>query len=85
MAGEIDGNALVSSMYRNKASMENEAKDARTLVDLGLFSIPNKFLFVNLRTDAQEAAQTAPQDYMKAMQEFLKKMSEILDKTIEQR
>ncbi len=79
----IKSEALGTAMYKTKSGLDADAKKAGKLVDLGLFSIPNTFGPIDLRSQSQKDAQQAPTQYLDAMQNFFKELSKALDKAIE--
>lgn len=82
MGTEINGDALVTNLYKNKAKLEEKAYDANFVggFHLGPIGIPHKFLGGILQSDESRKAQNEPGAYMSAMSDFLRELSEALDK-----
>ena len=77
----IDTNGLVNNLYAGKAKLEEGAEDAGYVggLHIGGFGIPNQFLGFDMRTDAQKAAQEAPQRWEATMNKLLATLNEALD------
>lgn len=82
MGTEINTDALIGGMYKNKGKLEEKAFDANFVggFHLGPIGIPHKFLGGILQSDESRKAQDEPGAYMAAMSEFLRTLNEALDK-----
>lgn len=85
MPNDINGEALVSNMYKHKSKLEDKATDAAYVggFHLGPVGIPHKLFGGLLQSDESKQAQQEPQAYLQAMNAFLKALDEALDKAIE--
>lgn len=82
MSTEINGDALIGAMYKNKAKLDEKAVDANFVggFHLGPIGIPHKFLGGILQSDESRRAQDEPGAFLSVMNDFLRELNEALDK-----
>lgn len=85
MTSNINGDQLVSALYKNKARLDEKAVDAAFVggFHLGPIGIPHKALFGVFQSDESKKAEQEPGAYLSAMTSFLKALDECMDKAIE--
>ncbi|MEB3223768.1 MAG: hypothetical protein VKS61_16965 [Candidatus Sericytochromatia bacterium] len=76
----IDSQKMVNNLYSAHDNLQNKAQNAGYVggIQIAGFGIPNQFLGLDLRTDAQRDAQAAPGQFMESMQAFLRTLNEAL-------